>query len=178
MRFLPDFKPPSDKQPSALWFIFDKSKLLTKITGDTITIPCTSDLSDVQMTPARFQYLGTLDGYPCYAAEFTEGPPGADNFKFKDLRALFGLIEEDLIWIREPFLSHTGEFGRLIVHGHTPVTARTPDWRGNRLNIDTRAGYDGPLTAVIFGEGARDPLAVLTDRGELPIGTACQPEQT
>lgn len=93
-------------------------------------------------------------------------------------RSLDDQVEEDLVWIREPFLSHTGTFDRLIVHGHTPVTARGPDWRTNRLNIDTGAGYDGPLTAVIFAEGAREALAVLTDRGELPIGTAYQPEQT
>jgi Calcineurin-like phosphoesterase len=93
-------------------------------------------------------------------------------------RRLDDQVEEDLVWIREPFLSHTGDFGRLIVHGHTPVTARAPDWRVNRLNIDTGAGYDGPLTAVVFDAAARDPLAVLTDRGELPMGAAYQPEQT
>ena len=99
MRFIPDFKSPSGKQPSALWFIFNQSKLLTKTTSDTITVPSTSDLSENHLTPDRFQYLGTLDGYPCYAAEFTERPPDAANLKFKDLRALFGLMEEDLIWI-------------------------------------------------------------------------------
>jgi len=89
-------------------------------------------------------------------------------------RPLSDQVEEDLLWIREPFLSHTGPYGRLIVHGHTPVASRAPDWRGNRLNIDTGAGYDGPLTAVIFDE--RDVLAVLTDRGELPLGVAYQSE--
>jgi len=45
MRFIPDFKPLSDEQASALWFIFNKGKLLTKITDDTYTIPDSSDLS-------------------------------------------------------------------------------------------------------------------------------------
>ena len=99
MRFIPDFKPPSGTPPSALWFIFDKSKLLTKFTSDHITVPNTSDLTENHMIPERFQFLGTLDSYPCYAAEFTEGDLDTDNFKFKDLRALFGLLEEDLIWI-------------------------------------------------------------------------------
>jgi serine/threonine protein phosphatase 1 len=46
-------------------------------------------------------------------------------------------IESDLLWIREPFLSHADPFDRLIVHGHTPVDSRVPDLRGNRLNLDT-----------------------------------------
>ena len=99
MRFIADFKPPSGKHPSAFWFIFNKSKLLTKITRDKITVPNTADLSENRMTPDRSQYLGTLDNYPCYAAEFTDTPPEAEHFEFKDLRALFGLLEEDLIWI-------------------------------------------------------------------------------
>ncbi len=37
--------------------------------------------------------------------------------------------EDDLLWIREPFLSHRGDFGRLVVHGHTPVAVRVPDLR-------------------------------------------------
>jgi len=87
-------------------------------------------------------------------------------------RLLADQVEEDLLWIREPFLSYTGPFERLIVHGHTPVSARVPDARGNRLNIDTGAGYDGPLTAVIFDDRTREPLAFLTDRGEIPVGVS------
>ena len=99
MRFIPDFKPPSGKQPSALWFIFSKSKLLTKTANDTVTVPSTADLSEYHLTPDRYQYLGTLDSRPCFAAEFTADSPDVDHLKFKDLRALFGSLEEDLIWI-------------------------------------------------------------------------------
>ena len=31
---------------------------------------------------------------------------------------------EDLLWMREPFLSHRGDLGVVVVHGHTP--AREP----------------------------------------------------
>jgi serine/threonine protein phosphatase 1 len=77
-------------------------------------------------------------------------------------RALTEQHEDDLLWIREPFLSHTGEFGRLVVHGHTPTAARVPDLRANRLNVDTGAGYDGPLTAALFDDRQREPLSYLT----------------
>jgi len=99
MQFIPDFKPSSGEQASALWFIFNKGKLLIKIKNDTITVPNTSDLSENNLTPDRFQYLGTLDGHACYAAEFVDSPLDADDYKFKDLRSIFGLMEEDLIWI-------------------------------------------------------------------------------
>lgn len=54
----------------------------------------------------------------------------------------------DLLWIREPFLSSDKDFGRLIVHGHTPIPSGNPDQRINRLNIDTGAVYGRDLTAA------------------------------
>ena len=64
----------------------------------------------------------------------------------------------DLLWIREPFLSDRRDYGRLIVHGHTPVNGEHPDLRGNRLDLDTGAGYGGPLTAAVFSDEATAPL--------------------
>lgn len=54
--------------------------------------------------------------------------------------------EEDLLWIREPFLGSKANFEKLVVHGHTPT--RQPDVRGNRIGIDTGACYGGKLTAM------------------------------
>jgi serine/threonine protein phosphatase 1 len=67
----------------------------------------------------------------------------------------------DLIWIREPFLSDGRDHGRLIVHGHTPQPAGMPDWRGNRLNLDTAAVFGSPLTAAAFAGTDRDPTGFL-----------------
>jgi serine/threonine protein phosphatase 1 len=67
----------------------------------------------------------------------------------------------DLIWIREPFLSSTRDYGRLIVHGHTPLDGDAPDLRSNRLNLDTGAVFGGPLTAAVFSDAATPPLAFL-----------------
>ena len=55
---------------------------------------------------------------------------------------------EDLVQIREPFLSFDGEFGRMVVHGHTPVAE--PDIRPNRINIDTGAYLSSRLTCMVF----------------------------
>lgn len=66
--------------------------------------------------------------------------------------------ERDLIWIREPFLSDHRDYGRLIVHGHTPLESGEPDLRANRLNLDTGAVFGGPLTAALFASGQTDPV--------------------
>jgi len=72
--------------------------------------------------------------------------------------------EEDLVWIRAPFLFDTSDHGALIVHGHTPVEAATH--YGNRLNIDTGAGFGRPLSAVAV-EGRRAWL--LTPEGRVAL---------
>ncbi len=62
---------------------------------------------------------------------------------------------EDLLWIRDLFLSSPEDHGRLIVHGHTPDFSG-PTVRANRINIDTGAFHTGVLTAVAFaGESHR-----------------------
>jgi serine/threonine protein phosphatase 1 len=71
--------------------------------------------------------------------------------------------EQDLLWIREPFLSSTCDHGRLIVHGHTPCRTGVPDVRGNRLNLDTGAVYGGPLTAAAFTDEAAQPIDFLSE---------------
>lgn len=60
--------------------------------------------------------------------------------------------EDDLMWIRNDFLWHTGSHGPLIVHGHTPVDE--PTHYGNRINIDCGAGWGNPLVPVVFENGA------------------------
>jgi serine/threonine protein phosphatase 1 len=53
----------------------------------------------------------------------------------------------DLTFIREPFLSHEGDFGVVVVHGHTIV--REPEVRPNRVGIDTGAFRTGRLTTFV-----------------------------
>ena len=54
--------------------------------------------------------------------------------------------DEDLLWIRDEFLQSEEDFGKFVVHGHTPVQA--PDIRTNRINIDTGAFATGRLTLL------------------------------
>ncbi|MHB2169146.1 metallophosphoesterase [Alsobacter sp. R-9] len=54
----------------------------------------------------------------------------------------------DLMTIRDPFLSSTADFGKIVVHGHTPH--ETPVFRSNRIGIDTGAYATGVLTALVL----------------------------
>jgi serine/threonine protein phosphatase 1 len=74
---------------------------------------------------------------------------------------------EDLLWIREPFVSSEEDHGVLVVHGHTPTRSRKPDLRPNRLNIDTGACFAGPLTAAVFSDEESAPLFFINDSGEI-----------
>jgi serine/threonine protein phosphatase 1 len=81
--------------------------------------------------------------------------------------ALSSQSAEDLLWIREPFLSSEEDHGALVVHGHTPTRSRAPDLRPSRLNIDTGACFGGPLTAAVFSEEESTPLFFISDSGEI-----------
>lgn len=56
--------------------------------------------------------------------------------------------ENDLLWIRGEFLSSRQEFGKIIVHGHTP--AREIEVAPNRINIDTGAFATGRLSCLVL----------------------------
>ena len=75
--------------------------------------------------------------------------------------------EEDLLWIREPFLSSNDDHGLFVIHGHTPTRSRKPDLRSNRLNLDTGACFGGPLTAAVFSTSTVGPLMFVNDSGEI-----------
>lgn len=57
-------------------------------------------------------------------------------------------VEDDLIWIRGEFHNDERDHGKLVVHGHTPVDAAIH--AGNRINLDTGAGYGRAMTVAVF----------------------------
>lgn len=57
---------------------------------------------------------------------------------------------EDMIWIREPFISSDEDFGKKVVFGHTPFPR--PLTMKNKIGIDTGAVYGNRLTCVELPE--------------------------
>jgi len=69
---------------------------------------------------------------------------------------LYQQTRQDLLWIREPFLSSKQDHGAIIVHGHSP--RREPFVGRNRIGIDTGAVIGGALTCAVLED---DKLAFL-----------------
>ena len=73
---------------------------------------------------------------------------------------------DDLLNIRDAFLSSEVEHGKLVVHGHTPSV--DPEIRPNRIGVDTAAYATGRLTCLVLEKdqqrflhvGGDDHLAV------------------
>ena len=126
----------------------------------------------------RYTYLlnggqQTLDSYlikPVQAdqSEFFPIPPEHMEF-FKSLRLFYETEEfifvhaglrprvplesqntEDLLWIRNKFVSSKYDFGKRVIFGHTPL--KKPLVEPNKIGIDTGAVYGNALTCVQLPE--------------------------
>ena len=75
---------------------------------------------------------------------------------------------EDLIWIRQPFLSSSADFGFKVVHGHTIVPR--VEHHPNRIALDTGAIRSGVLSCLVL-EGADAALLEPGGPRPLPLGS-------
>jgi serine/threonine protein phosphatase 1 len=99
-----------------------------------------------------------LDAFPDKHRAFLKRLPrlvGAGGYLFvhAGIRPGVALDEQDpddLVWIRDEFLLSEADFGRIVVHGHTPV--EEPEVRANRINVDTGAFFTGRLTTLVLEE--------------------------
>jgi len=70
------------------------------------------------------------------------------------------------LWIREPFLSVDYDFGKHVVHGHTPCYAGLPGRHPYRTNLDTAPLRTGRLTAAVLDRTSPAPVAFLQSQGD------------
>lgn len=78
------------------WFVFGSNKILIKEINNKPEIPYSKTLEEWHLSPARIQYLGTLQGSPCYSAELALESGAPEGMAFRDLRSLWGALDEDL----------------------------------------------------------------------------------
>ena len=118
--------------------------LTPSINADTVTQAKLATALDQAMPPSHRRFLDDLK------SSFTFG-----DFYFVHAGVRPGISlekqrEEDLLWIRHEFLLCEEDFGKIVVHGHTPV--QQVDIRPNRINIDTGAYATGSLTCLVLEE--------------------------
>jgi len=137
--------------------------------GATLTSYGVANAADRPLAPVHAEAVGLV---PAGHRAFLAGLPasfqrGTALFVHAGIRpgvALDAQTETDLLWIRAPFHEYLAPHPWLVVHGHTAI--ESPVHYGNRVNIDTRAAYGGPLTAVVVEEGG---VFALGPKGRSPL---------
>ncbi|MDX1779992.1 MAG: metallophosphoesterase family protein [Thalassovita sp.] len=122
--------------------------------------------------PAADIWREALEMVPFRHLEFLESRPSSKQigemlFVHAGIRPGVPLDRQDpqdLIWIRTDFLDFRGAHPWLVVHGHTHRP--TAEHHGNRINLDSGAGYGRPITAAVFENGK---AWTLTPYGRSPL---------
>ncbi len=126
-----------------------------------ITDPGTEDDMNAALQAVPGEHLDFIAGLPLWHRH------GALLFVHAGILpgvALAHQSEDDLIWIRAPFLEYTRPHPWLVVHGHTAL--EQPRHFGNRIDLDAGAGYGRALRPAVF-EG-RD-CWLLGDQGRVAL---------
>lgn len=126
-------------------------------------------IADGETRPLEDVHAEALLKIPAHHVQWLDGlvpnilHPGGFLFVHAGIRPGVDLSAQsrvDMMWIRKPFLESTADHGALVVHGHTAIKNATH--YGNRLNLDSGAGYGGPVSAVRLD---RDGVWLLTENG-------------
>lgn len=94
--FIPGIAPLTVQPEPSWWFAFVGNKLLVRAEGKVSEIPKLITLAEIGLEPVRTQFLGSLDGQPCYSAELPKDAIAPDGFTLQGLRELYGTLDEDL----------------------------------------------------------------------------------
>lgn len=99
MGFVPAISPASGSVGSSWWFLFRKGKILMEERETGASIPNLADLKDLNIYPIRKQYLGELNGSPCYSGELSGEANSPEGMRYLGLRELFDHVDEDLFML-------------------------------------------------------------------------------
>lgn len=94
--------PPAEPPVMACWFILSGFQLLAVVDGRQAAWPRLASPADLGLRPLRQHYLGYMPGdtpVHCYAAEVAAETPPPPGMAFEGLRALYGRILDDQLWL-------------------------------------------------------------------------------
>lgn len=148
--FTPATSPIPTPTSPGWWFIFHKRQLLVQETTDNLTIPLFKNVSISGLKIIRSIYLGELDGAPCFAAAASQVGDLPKQTQFRELRPLFGEMEDFLFWIAgrashilhwDEITRHCGRCGSLFQFKDDEYAKICPDCR--------LVNYPGVAPAII-----------------------------
>ena len=94
-RYVPAITPPAEGIQGKIWrYVFSSGKLLVHYDGKKALLPCVESLSELKIEPIREQYLGSLDGLPCFSVEAAPGLSAPEGMEYMDLRSLYTVLED------------------------------------------------------------------------------------
>ncbi|HEY9696715.1 MAG TPA: NAD(+) diphosphatase [Trichocoleus sp.] len=160
--FIPGIEPPLDQTQPAWWFAFANSQMLVQTKAATATVPFVSSLAEIGCSPIRTQFLGTLDGFPCYSAELDSETIAPAGMSFEGLRNLYGRLDEDLFGLagRAIQMVDWDRTHQYCGHCATPMT-QLPTERAKRCPACGLVNYPrlSPAVIVLISRGEEILLA-------------------
>ncbi len=94
--FIPSASAPGRQDEPAWWFVFREQRLLVSLAGSTPGVPLLTDIESLELSPRFLDHLGTISGVHCYAAIIPETAATPPQMDFRNVRHLFGLLDEGL----------------------------------------------------------------------------------
>jgi NAD+ diphosphatase len=77
-----------------LWFVFRGDRLLL-LEGETVSVPRAPTPGDFGIEASFRWPVGSLNGSPCCAAEAAEDTSAPEGMDFRNLRAIFAVVDEE-----------------------------------------------------------------------------------
>lgn len=112
--FIPSPEPLKEPSGPAWWFACSGTRVIVKTDGTAPAIPFVLGPEALGLHVAGHQYLGTLNGRPCYAAALADKDRIPQGLDLKDLRTLFSQLGEVSFAVAERavHLTHWDEASR------------------------------------------------------------------
>jgi NAD+ diphosphatase len=127
---------PSGTASCSWWFIFAKDKLLVHLPGHEPLAICMLNPEQLGLQPIFSRYLGRYACTDCFVAALGGDPPELENMEFRDLRSLFGALDDDIFclagraiqivhWHREH--RFCGKCGTAMIDRRSELARKCPD---------------------------------------------------
>lgn len=126
------------------WMAYGGSDTLRSYGATPQLLTGEADALRTLIPPTHLEFIANL------SSQFQIGPYFFTHAGVRPGRSLEDQSTTDLMWIREEFLDYEGNFGAIVIHGHTPSTA--VDVRHNRICVDTGAYMTGKLSCIRIDE--------------------------